>query len=449
MEDNGIEKKEIKKTPFEYKEIRLSDITLNEENPRFEKAFSDVEAIQKMIQNQDAKLVKLAEHIIDYGFNPLDIPALIKNKKTKNFLMREGNRRIISLLLVRNPNLIFSNESLKNKFLLLKSQKGHLLPQKIFCAIFKNSRDADEWIRLKHAVHHEGVGIERWNSEQANRFARGSVEELPIELQAIEILKRNKKTSKTTIDQIPTLKTTNLRRLLSDPYIRVKIGLKYENNRLRLLDPKKESLKNLETIIQEISKQSFVVSEIYHSRDRKRFIDSMKLKKIKIPRILFPEKIKRDKKEEKLPCIYTSLINPNKRLPSGISEKISKIYKEIKIISVDSAPHATAFLLRGLIEISVKRYLKQKKITIDSQDCAIVTISGETKKYDSLRKKINYIASTFITDTDLKKSVMLLNKNSFTTTLNQFIHNELYQATPTSVRDFWINAENLFNFLIS
>jgi len=44
---------------------------------------------------------------------------------------------------------------------------------------------------------------------------------------------------------------------------------------------------------------------------------------------------------------------------------------------------------------------------------------------------------------------MLLNKNSFTTTLNQFIHNELYQATPTSVRDFWINAENLFNFLIS
>jgi len=96
MEDNGIEKKEIKKTPFEYKEIRLSDITLNEENPRFEKAFSDVEAIQKMIQNQDAKLVKLAEHIIDYGFNPLDIPALIKNKKTKNFLMGNGVNSIFS-----------------------------------------------------------------------------------------------------------------------------------------------------------------------------------------------------------------------------------------------------------------------------------------------------------------------------------------------------------------
>ena len=437
----------IKKPSYKYKEIQLSDIILYEENPRFEKAFSDVEAIQKMIQNQGTKLVKLAEHIIDNGFNPIDIPAVIKDSKTKKFLMKEGNRRIIAPMLVWNPNLIFSNEPLKNKFLLLKSQKGHLLPEKIFCAVFEDPHDVDEWIRLKHAVHHEGVGIEKWNSEQANRFAKGSIEDFPIELQAIEILKKNKKTSKSTKDLIPTIKTTNLRRLLSDPYIRSKIGLSYENNKLKLLKPERESLKNLEVTIQEISKQTFVVTNIYRQKDRKEFIDSIKLKKIKLLKPSLPEKKKKDKKKEKES--YTSLIDPSKELPIKVSPKISKIYKELQTISVDAAPHATAALLRILIEISVKSYLKKKKITIDSYDCAIVTINGRTSKYESLKKKINYIANTHITDNDLKNSVNLLNKSSFAKTLNQFIHNELHQSTPNSVREFWVNAENLFEFLIS
>lgn len=440
----------IKKPSYKYKEIKLSDIILSKENPRFEKAFSETEAIQRMIQNQDVKLVKLAEHIIDNGFNPTDIPAVIKDKKTKKFLMGEGNRRIIALMLVENPNFVFSNEALKNRFLLLKSQKGHLLPQKIFCVIFESPHDADEWIKLKHAVHHEGVGTERWNSEQANRFAKGSVENLPIELQAIEIFKKDRKTSKTIIDLIPSLKTTNLRRLLSDPYVRGKIGLVYNENKLKLLDPKHKSLKNLEAIIHTISKPTFVVDGIYHKKDRKKFIDSIQLAKIKLPTISPLSKIKKEEKDKKVPYIYISLIDPRKKLPLRISSKIRKIYEELQIVTLDVAPHASAFLLRVLIEIAVKKYLKKKKVTIDQNDCVIVTTSsGQIIKYDSLRKKINYIADTYITDSDLKNSIRLLNKNSFTMALNQFIHNELYQATPTSVRDFWINAENLFNFLVS
>lgn len=432
---------------YRYKEIKLSNITLFEENPRFDKVFSETEAVQKLIQDQGNKLVRLAEHIIDHGFSPIDIPIVFK--KGSKYFIREGNRRIASLMLVKDPNLVFSNEALKNKFLLLKSQKGHLLPQKVFCAVFQNSHDADEWIRLKHAVNHEGVGTEKWNSQQANRFAKGSTEDLPIELQAIEVLKKEKKTSNATIDLIPTLKTTNLRRLLSDPHVRNKIGVRIENNKLSLLSPKQASLNNLEAVIQNISKPTFVVNEIYHKEDRKKYINSLKLTKIKLPKILRSVIVKSVGKKVEAPSPYTSLIDPNKKLPSKVSTKIVKVCKELQAISVDVAPHASAFLLRVLIEISVKSFLKKKKVVVDQNDCAVVTISGKVIKYDSLKKKINYISNTYIADNDLKHSVNLLNKNSFITTLNQFVHNELHQSTSTSVRDFWTNAEHLFDFLVS
>lgn len=433
---------------FTYKNIKLSDIVLYEENPRFEKAYSETEAIQKIITDQGVKLVKLAEHIIDHGFNPIDIPIAIK--KNRKFFVKEGNRRIASLRLVGNPNLVFSNEPLKRKFLLLKSQKGHLLPEIVYCAVFTDQSQADEWVRLKHAVNTEGIGTEKWNSQQANRFAKESIEDLPIELQAIEILKKNKKTSSTTLGLIPNLKTTNLGRLLSDPYARSKIGLKNKKNKLDLLNPKQKSLTNLEEVIQNISKTDFVVDSIYHKKDRKKFIDSIGLKKIKLPSDFSLNGIKKINKESQMATsVYTSLIDPEKTLATKVNPKLLKIYKELQIISVDVAPHATAFLLRVLIEISVKSYLKKNKVTIDKNNDAIVTVSGKTFKYGSLREKIDYITNTYITDHDLKRSVKLLNKDLFTTAMNQFVHNELHQSTSTSVRDFWTNAQNLFDFLAS
>ncbi|MDD5566766.1 MAG: hypothetical protein PHH01_01080 [Patescibacteria group bacterium] len=432
---------------YQRKTLKLSEVLLYRENPRLENSFSEEEAIQKIIYDQQDKLVRLAEHIIDNGFNPTDIPIAIT--KSGKYYVKEGNRRIASLKLVNNPNLVFSNEALKHKFLLLKSQKGHLVPETVEFVVFDKPGEADEWIRLKHAVKHQGVGIERWNSQQANRFAKGDIEDYPLDLQAIEILKHNKQSSSATKELIPSLKTTNLRRLLSDPYVRSKIGLELSNKKLTLLKPKNKSLKNLEKIVNIISKPTFFVDKIYHSRDRKGFIGSVKLNKIQLHKVHLIKSTKKqinDRNSDK----YFSLIDPRSNPPKKTSPKLRKIYGELQKISVDIAPHATAFLLRALIEISVKNFLKKKNITIDKDGYATVNLStGTTIKLDSLKKKINHIATTYVTDNDLKTSIQLLNKSSFTTTLNQFVHNDLHQSTSTSVRDFWINAENLLIYLLS
>lgn len=431
----------------EYKLIKISDISLYEDNPRFDKASSNEEAIFKLVQDQNIKLLKLAEHIIDNGFNPIDIPIVFK--KGKKLFVKEGNRRIVSLMLVNNPNLIFSNESLKKKFLLLKSQKGHLAPTRIFCAVFSDQSEADKWIKLKHSVDNQGAGTVKWNSQQSNRFAKLNAEDLPIDIQAIEILKKhNNKVSKDTLDLLPSIKVSNLKRLLTDPYVRNKIGLQInKSGLLEFSNPKAKSLKNLEIVVHKISDPNFAVDNIYYKEDKKNFIDSMKLGAVKkANQGLAPSK-SNNYNLSSVP-VYTSLIDPDKKLSKSTNSKISSVYKELQTISVDIAPHATAFLLRVLIEISVKTFLKNKGLHCDADNNFIVTISGSTNKLDSLNKKIDFIGDNYIKDHDFKKSINLLNSKYFIYTLNQVVHNDIFLSTPSDVRDFWINAEKLFEFLV-
>ena len=257
-----------------------------------------------------------------------------------------------------------------NKFSVLRSQKGHLIPSHVYCVIFNKPADADEWIRLKHAVKTEGVGTEKWNSQQANRFAKGDIRELPIELQAFEILKNNRETSQSIKNLIPTIKATNLRRLLTDPYVRNKIGLSVIDGQLILLQPQKSALKNLESLISIISSDSFVVDKIYYNRDRRRFINSIKLARIKIKTsIPLPSK----KNTRAVLYKYNSLIDPRDKTPSSVGDKVKSIYNELQIVSLDVTPHASAFLLRALIEIAVKRYLKRQGIKSDNSDVIYVT----------------------------------------------------------------------------
>ena len=53
-------------------EIPVSSLLLNVENPRFDIVSSQHEAIHRMIEEQDDKLIKLARDIVDAGLNPSD-----------------------------------------------------------------------------------------------------------------------------------------------------------------------------------------------------------------------------------------------------------------------------------------------------------------------------------------------------------------------------------------
>lgn len=105
----------------ETKLIKVSQLLINVENPRFEKVENLQEAIKLMIENQNDKLAKLAEDIIENGLNPSDLIIVIPSDNSGDkYIILEGNRRLTAVKLLANPSFIpDAYKTLQNKFLAL------------------------------------------------------------------------------------------------------------------------------------------------------------------------------------------------------------------------------------------------------------------------------------------------------------------------------------------
>ena len=81
------------------------------------------EAIAVMIESQKKKLATLAEDIVKNGLNPSDPLIVTPNEKNgRKFKVLEGNRRITTLKLLKNNNLIpEEHKPLLNRFKKLSS----------------------------------------------------------------------------------------------------------------------------------------------------------------------------------------------------------------------------------------------------------------------------------------------------------------------------------------
>ena len=72
---------------YEYLQVRITEMLLNSTNPRFNAVQHQTQAINAMIEDQSmkknpgAKLVTLAEHILEYGLNPTDITLVYPHDK--------------------------------------------------------------------------------------------------------------------------------------------------------------------------------------------------------------------------------------------------------------------------------------------------------------------------------------------------------------------------------
>lgn len=84
--------------------LNLGELLLDLENPRISKATNQREVLQKIIEDQDLKLVVLAESIVADGLNPMDRWLVVKSPTDRGmFIVLEGNRRFATLKVLQNP----------------------------------------------------------------------------------------------------------------------------------------------------------------------------------------------------------------------------------------------------------------------------------------------------------------------------------------------------------
>ena len=138
-------------------------------NPRGEPE-EDEEKVRALFAAEEETAV-LATHIAVNGQNPLDRIALIEHPKLPgHFVVREGNRRLCAMQLLRDPERAPTND-LQKKFQRLAAA-GRPIPQKIQAVLFLAKPKARVWMSVKHEGPQGGLGTVDWGPAEKARFNR-------------------------------------------------------------------------------------------------------------------------------------------------------------------------------------------------------------------------------------------------------------------------------------
>lgn len=137
-------------------------------NPRNEPE-GDEEKIRTEFGAQE-ETTRLAAHMAEHGQNPLDRLAIIKHPKLPDhFVVREGNRRLSAMQLLRDPERAPANT---RKTFTRLAASGVPIPDQVQAVLFNEQPRARVWMSVKHEGEQGGVGTVPWKPGQKARFNR-------------------------------------------------------------------------------------------------------------------------------------------------------------------------------------------------------------------------------------------------------------------------------------
>lgn len=443
---------------METKNIKVTNLSLDLDNPRFEPQGSQLDAINKMVDSYKDQLYKLAVDILDKGLNPTDKPLVIKHPSDNNkFIVLEGNRRITVLKILLNPDLVDDKHlALRKKFAKLVAENKAKLIHTVECAVCTQKEDADVWIERKHANGMGGIGTQQWDSIQKQRFEEKTKGKTSMALQVLNMLSQSPLVPEEKKKQLDTLKVTNLERLVSDPKVRECLGISWKNGRMTS-DVKKEVVTNaLVEIVDDMLKPDFKVSKIYHKSDRETYMNKLFRDK-GFPNVMtnkaeswdfvsLPQQTERaDEPSKEKPLIAikprVTLIPRKFKLPITQS-RVAVIFKELSQLSVKSYANTSAVMLRVFLEMSVDIFIE----TFNLLKEGTITSSQSGK---SLKQKIlivvGHLKDMGVANKDITKGIEMDidNPNSplSVDSMNSYVHNYRLTPVPDLLITEWDNIQ--------
>lgn len=187
--------------------IKVTDIHLDLENPRFPPVNSQREAIEAMLTDQGEKIATLASDIYRNGLNPS--VKLILFKEGSHFIDGDGNRRLTALKILETPTLADAFPKIQKKIDAILRGPG-VLPTEVDGVVFRDRGTARHWISINHGGEQDGRGQINWNPEQKDRFERKP----SIGLEALDLLAHKQlitsddkaRVNKSTLDRLLSYK---------------------------------------------------------------------------------------------------------------------------------------------------------------------------------------------------------------------------------------------------
>lgn len=207
--------------PFVQQTAALSRLHLDSHNPRHDVTEDEPLIIEQLVRGE--QILPLAEDICERGLSPLERLAAIPHPTLDgHFVMVEGNRRLCSLKLLRDPAKAPTPD--RKAFKKLSDRKPSL-PRSLEIAVFPSRGLANQWIALKHGGQQGGIGTKGWTASQSSRF-KNSLDNVarPNSL-ALAVLDYAVDAGILTAEQRAGMALTTVTRYLTNPVVRSALGL--------------------------------------------------------------------------------------------------------------------------------------------------------------------------------------------------------------------------------
>lgn len=434
------------------------DLQVDEKNPRLLRPVNGQrEAILAIAENQKEKLLALAEDLVEHGANPTDLPIVMSlpGSGTPRFVVLEGNRRLVALRALENPDLVADvlPASIVKKLRGL-SRRYQSKPIDAFeCVEFPSRDAASHWIELRHSNENKGAGTIRWGSDEAARY-RGSADP---HTQALNFLEAR---GDLTPERRAKLSVTNFERLLNTPEVRARLGVTITAGELQRLAGAEKVAQALLYVVNDLIDQKKKVSEIYEKKQRLKYARELPRDVAVTPSYATPRPLAADADDKSqraakggTPAAKRSntralkkrdrLIPPQKDCVLDVTDpRVEAIVHELrKKLNLNDHPNAISVLFRVFVELSTDVYTDQHKLKgvhenskLGHKIAAVATDLESKSKLSAQRAKAVRKAAAD-QESFLAPSLGLL---------HQYVHNQYIFPKPKELRDHWDQLQAFF-----
>jgi len=448
----------------EIQPLRHTSLLIDTRNPRLpEFKKSQREALLEIFSGYRPKILNLAQDIVSFDLNPAELPIVIpKQRDSDCFIVLEGNRRIIALRILENPDLVSEQltSSQKAKLHKLADQYQDEPITEVNCVVMASREDAQHWIHLRHTGENEGAGLVPWAAEERSRFLEREGEREPYR-QVLDFLARRNELSLEERSNVPV---TSLRRLLSTPEVRSRLGLDLRQGLLRTRLPENEVAKGLLRVLEDLISGEIHTKDIYLADDRRAYIAGLPANELpdsslgaetlqdlddigsasKGDRKRRAEKHKRKKKSGGFPTQRRTLIPQGCSLTIG-EPRISRISQELRKLRISDYPNGVSVLFRVFLELSLDAFLKQE--------------SRPVKQDYRLRQKLKEVADFLgqtnrLTKDQLKPVRRAAQRDqafpaASISTFNEYVHSRALQPNTDDLLTAWEEFQPVFETIWS
>lgn len=421
--------------------VRPADLLVDEENPRIsETDVGQNKAIQALARLQGRKLLSLAKDIARHHLNPSELPVVMPHEgDPKRYVVLEGNRRLVALRALENPQLVADAVEAKvfNGIRKLSRAYQDNPVESVECLVVPNRAEAEHWIELRHTGERGGAGIVPWGADESERF-RARSGKPQVYQQALDFLERRGDLSPQERRAVPT---TSFKRLIQTPEVRSKLGLELQGGRLYLLAGDKKIAKALLHITSDLASGNTKVADIYYKDQRVSYANALPPAIVVAPTMKSGEGVdihtgERQVKPKRTPSVRVpkarDRLIPDDCVLSVSDPRCSEIARELRRLSLKDYPNAVSVLFRVFIELSADAYIEATSLP--------------TRIESTLGNKLRAVVSDLVsrkklTPQQAKPVLRAVQRNSFLTPsidlMHSYVHNRHMFAPPSDLRADW------------